>query len=366
MQFGYKNFHPEFINKEWVISHPELADMLEEANLLLGELNAYSNIVQEVDSFLPLHIAKEATQSSRIEGTQTTLDEAMLEVANITPEKKDDWQEVTNYREALQYAIDRLEQLPLSGRLIRETHEILMQGVRCEHKTPGQFRKSQNWIGGSTLKDALFVPPHHSLVPELMSDVEKFLQNQDIHVPRLIRIGMAHYQFETIHPFLDGNGRTGRMLIILYLMEQKILTKPTLYISDFIEKNRSYYYDNLRDVSERSDIVRWLKFFLTVITATARQAIDTLNKIITLRAALHDQINSNLGKKIPKGHILLTYLYKKPVVIVADVMEALQVTKQTANTLIKDFEKLNILQERTGFKRNRVFVFETYMELFRK
>ncbi len=216
------------------------------------------------------------------------------------------------------------------------------------------------------MNDALFVPPHHTLVAELISDLEKFLHNTDIHVPRLIRIGIAHYQFETIHPFLDGNGRTGRLLIILYLMEQKMICKPTLYISDFIEKNRSSYYDNLRAVSEKNDIVRWLKFFLTGVTETARQAIDTLNKIIALRTLLHDKINLNLGKKIPKALMLLTYLYQKPIVNVADVMEALQVTKQTANTLIKDFEDLNILQERTGYKRNRVFVFEAYIDLFRK
>ena len=231
---------------------------------------------------------------------------------------------------------------------------------------PGEFRTSQNWIGGATIKDAKFVPPHHSLVPELMGDLEKFLNNTDIHVPYLIRIGMVHYQFEAIHPFLDGNGRIGRLLITLYLVDQKVLKKPTLYISDFIEKNRSHYYNNLTDVSERNNIVQWLKFFLVGIAETANQAIDTFNKILALRNKIENKTIITLGRRIPNAKALLTYLYRKPVISVADVMNELKVTKQTANILIRDFENLNILKEQTGFKRNRIFIFEEYLGLFKK
>ncbi|MCX6304268.1 MAG: Fic family protein [Bacteroidetes bacterium] len=363
-QFGYRSFHPEILNREWVASLPELITLLETANIRLGELNAFSIIVPDVDTFLKMHLVKEATRSSRIEGTRTTMDEAVLDARDIDPEKKDDWQEVQNYIEAMNYSIARLEKLPLSCRLIREAHSILLKSVRGKNKTPGEFRTSQNWIGGATLKDARFIPPHHSLVPGLMGDLEKFINNTDIHVPHLIRIGMAHYQFEAIHPFLDGNGRIGRLLITLYLVSQKVLNKPTLYISDFIEKNRIYYYDNLAAVSEGHKMVQWLKFFLVGITETANQAIDTFNKILLLRDKTENKTIITLGKRIPNAKSLLTYLYRKPVVTVADVMNELKVTKQTANTLISDFENLQILKEQTGFKRNRIFIFEEYFNLF--
>jgi Fic family protein len=363
-QYGYPSFIPEPINQEWVISQPDLTILLEEANLRLGELNAFSVILPDVNTFLRMHIVKEATQSSRIEGTQTKMDEAILEEKDISPEKRNDWQEVQNYMEAMNYSIERLYKLPVSNRLIREAHKILMKGVRGKHKTPGAFRTSQNWIGGATLKDAKFIPPHHSLLPELMSDLEKFLNNDDIKVPHLIRIGMAHYQFETIHPFLDGNGRIGRLLITLYLVNQKILNQPTLYISDFIEKNRQHYYDNLLAVSTKNNILQWLKFFLVGIIETAKKAIATFNRILKLRNDLENKKIITLGKRVPNAKALLQYLYSKPVITVADVTARLEVTKQTAHTLIQDFEKLGILKEQTGYKRNRIFVFENYLNLF--
>lgn len=363
-QYGYPSFIPEPINQEWVISQPDLTILLEEANLRLGELNAFSVILPDVNTFLRMHIVKEATQSSRIEGTQTKMDEAILEEKDISPEKRNDWQEVQNYMEAMNYSIERLYKLPVSNRLIREAHKILMKGVRGKHKTPGAFRTSQNWIGGATLKDAKFIPPHHSLLPELMSDLEKFLNNDDIKVPHLIRIGMAHYQFETIHPFLDGNGRIGRLLITLYLVNQKILNQPTLYISDFIEKNRQHYYDNLLAVSTKNNILQWLKFFLVGIVETAKKAIATFNRILKLRNDLENKKIITLGKRVPNAKALLQYLYSKPVITVADVTARLEVTKQTAHTLIQDFEKLGILKEQTGYKRNRIFVFENYLNLF--
>lgn len=365
-QYGYRSFSPNPINKEWAITSPEINTLLEEANLRLGELNAFSTFVPDVDVYIRMHIVKEATQSSRIEGTRTKMDEAVLDAKDISPEQKDDWQEVQNYIEAMNYSIKSLEKLPLSSRLIRNAHKILLKGVRGKNKLPGEFRSSQNWIGGATINDAVFVPPHHTLVAECISDLEKFLNNEEIQVPHLIRIGIAHYQFEAIHPFLDGNGRIGRLLITLYLINLKILNKPTLYLSDFIERNRQHYYNNLMAVSLNNKMEQWLKFFLVGIIDTAKNAIDTFTKIIALRDKIEKDTIVSLGKRLPNAKALLMYLYSKPVVTVSDVITNLNVTKQTANTLIKDFNNLGILKEQTGYKRNRIFVFEEYLRLFEK
>lgn len=365
-QHGYKSFCPNFIDREWGIDNPEINTLLEEANLKLGELNAFSTFVPDVNVFIRMHIVKEATQSSRIEGTRTKMDEAVLEAKDISPESKDDWQEVQNYIEAMNFSIERLKDLPLSSRLIKEAHQILLQGVRGKNKLPGEFRTSQNWIGGATINDAVFVPPHHSLVAESISDLEKFLNNEAIKVPHLIRIGIAHYQFEAIHPFLDGNGRIGRLLITLYLINNNVLKKPTLYLSDFIEKNRMHYYDNLMAVSISGKLKQWLKFFLVGVIETAGTAINTFTKIIALRDRLEKETILSLGKRVPNAKALLTYLYSKPVVTVSDVTTELKVTKQTANALITDFSKNGILKEQTGYKRNRIFVFEEYLSLFER
>lgn len=365
-QYGYRSFNPNPINKEWTITSPEINILLEEANLRLGELNAFSTFVPDVDVYIKMHIVKEATQSSRIEGTRTKMDEAVLNAKDISPEQKDDWQEVQNYIEAMNYSIKSLGKLPLSSRLIRNAHKILLKGVRGKNKLPGEFRSSQNWIGGATINDAVFVPPHHTLVAESISDLEKFLNNEEIQVPHLIRIGIAHYQFEAIHPFLDGNGRIGRLLITLYLINLKILNKPTLYLSDFIERNRQHYYNNLMAVSLNNKMEQWLKFFLVGIIETAKNAIDTFTKIIVLRDKIEKDTIVSLGKRLPNAKALLMYLYSKPVVTVSDVITNLNVTKQTANTLIKDFNNLGILKEQTGYKRNRIFVFEEYLRLFEK
>lgn len=365
-QYGYRSFNPNPINREWSITSPEVNTLLEEANLRLVELNAFYTFVPDVDVFIRMHIVNEATQSSRIEGTRTKMDEAIMGAKDISPEQKDDWQEVQNYIEAMNHSIKSLEQLPLSSRLIRDAHRILLKGVRGKNKLPGEFRSSQNWIGGATINDAVFVPPHHTFVPEGIADLERFLNNDNIQVPHLIRIGIAHYQFEAIHPFLDGNGRMGRLLITLYLINQKVLSKPTLYLSDFIEKNRQHYYNNLMAVSLNNKIEQWLKFFLVGIIETAKNAIDTFTKIIALRDKMEKDTIVSLGKRLPNAKALLTYLYSKPVVTVSDVMTELEVTKQTANTLIKDFDNLGILKEQTGYKRNRVFIFEEYLRLFER
>lgn len=365
-QFQYNSFLPEKVNQVWQVSDPALNKLLSEADLKLGELNAFSQLIPDVDFFIRMHITKEATQSSRIEGTKTNIQEALQQEEHIDPEKRDDWQEVHNYIDAMNQAIVALEKLPVSNRLLRQTHKTLLKGVRGTHKLPGEFRSSQNWIGGATLQDAAFIPPHHNDVPDLMSDLEKFLNNQELPIPHLIKIGIAHYQFKTIHPFLDGNGRIGRLLITLYLVSNKILTRPALYLSDFFERNRNHYYDKLTAVRTKNDLHQWLTFFLVGVLETAQGAIDTFNNIIQLRQEIEETKIIHLGKRLPKAKQLLHYLYSKPIVDMAEIAAALEVDISTAHRLIKDFEKLSLLKEKTGFKRNRIFVFDDYLKLFER
>jgi Fic family protein len=312
-----------------------------------------------------MHITKEATKSSRIEGTQTSIEEALQNEKYITPEKIDDWQEVHNYIDAMNYAIAQLDKLPLSTRLLKQTHKKLLQGVRGKHKLPGEFRTSQNWIGGTSLKDAAFIPPNYDEVPDLMSDLEKFLNNEELQVPPLIRIGIAHYQFETIHPFLDVNGRLGRLLITLFLVSNRIMYKPALYLSDFFEKHRILYYDNLTLVRNKNNLKQWIIFFLTGILKTAESSIDTFNAIIKLRQVVEEKKIITLGKRVPLALELIRYLYSKPIVDANEIATNLEVNISTVHRLIQEFEKLKILTEQTGYKRNRVFIFDDYIKLFR-
>jgi Fic family protein len=338
--------------------------LLSQASIKLGELNAFSQLIPDIDFFIKMHIFKEGTTSSKIEGTRTNFDEALQKVDYIQPEKKDDWQEVQNYVLAMNKAIKSLDKLPLSNRLLKQTHKSLMQGVRGKFKLPGEFRQSQNWIGGSSLVDATFIPPHQDNVEYLMADLEKFLHNENLLVPHLIKIGIAHYQFETIHPFLDGNGRIGRLLITLYLVSNGLLHKPTLYLSDYFEKNKLLYYDNLTRVRTHNDMIQWLKFFLEGVRDTSQSSIQTFKEIIKLRSQVEYKIIS-LGKKQALAKSFLQCLYSKPIIDASETAEALEINITTALRLIDDFIKLKILKEVTGYKRNRIFIFDDYMKLFR-
>jgi len=364
-QFQYKSFSPAPVNQSWEWLDPGINLLLEQSSRALAELNALSLMVPDVDLFIKMHITKEANKSSRIEGTQTQMDEAIMRKEQIAPEKRDDWQEVQNYIQAINTAIEDLTKLPLSTRLLKQTHSILMDGVRGEHKTPGEFRTSQNWIGGSNINNAVFVPPHPSEVPELMSDLEKFWHNETIQVPDLVKIAISHYQFETIHPFLDGNGRIGRLLITLYLVDKKLLHKPALYLSDFFERNRGAYYDALTVVRSSNNLAHWLKFFLTAMVETANSSKDTFMAIMGLRQEVEHKILS-LGQRAEKAKKLLMYLYQRPMLSVNDATEILEVTHQSANSLIKQLEKMDILIEATGYERNRLYVFDKYFQLFIK
>lgn len=362
-RYQYKSFEPVSVNHAWIWEDPQINALLEQATRALGELNAFSLIVPDIDLFIQMHVVKEAQSSSKIEGTQTGIDEALMPEAQIRPEKRDDWREVRNYVEAVNTAVAELKQLPLSNRLLKQTHAILMQGVRGAHKLPGEFRCSQNWIGGSNLADAAFIPPHHEGVPELMSDLEQFWHNESIVVPHLIRAAISHYQFETIHPFLDGNGRIGRLLIPLYLVSHGLLAKPSLYLSDFFERNRASYYDALMRVRTGNDLIHWVRFFLNGVAQTATKGRDVFRQVLALRTEV-EQVAAGMGKRAGLARAALNVLYRQPMVEAGELGQALEVTSPTANALIKVMIEKGILVEITGQQRGRVYSFNRYLDLF--
>lgn len=363
-QGTYKSFQPNIINKQWMLDDMEIIDLLSKADRHLGRLDMYSEHIPDVDLFISMHVLKEATQSSKIEGTQTNMEEALLDKEDVSREKRDDWEEVQNYIEAMQKAIKMLEEIPFSSRLIRQTHKILLQGVRGEHKLPGEFRTSQNWIGGASINDATFIPPIHNSIADLMSDLEKFTHNEELFFPDLLKIGIIHYQFETIHPFLDGNGRVGRLLITLYLVNKEILKKPILYLSDFFERNKTLYYDNLMRVRTHHDIKQWLKFFLVGVIETAKKGVNTFDEILKLKKKV--EINTQtLGSRATNAQKIVQYLFKHPMIDVDKVVKITGVSKRTAYNLIDDLEHLEIIKEITGSKRGKLYVFDAYLKLFR-
>lgn len=363
-QAGYKYFVPNGINDEWVWKTPVINRLIEKAAIKLGELNSFARLVPNIDLFIQLHVTKEAVISSRIEGTQTNMDEALLPFEEVRPERRNDWQEVNNYIRAINEAIVELQKLPISSRLLKNTHQILLQSVRGENKLPGTYRTSQNWIGGNSLADAVFIPPAHQLISELMGDLEKFLHNNEINVPALVRIAIAHYQFETIHPFLDGNGRIGRLMVTLFLVSEGILDKPLLYLSLYFEKNKGLYYDNLSRVRTHNDMLQWLKYFLVGIEQTATQAVDTLSNILKLKESLENEIRSTFGRRSHSALTLLTALFKEPVITIDKAAKTCNLSYKAANDLVTKMQENKYLKELTGQSRNRIFIFEPYLNIF--
>jgi len=359
----FKSFQPNAINKHWTLNNMEVIHLLSQADRQLGRLDMYSEYVN-IDLFIRMHIAKEATQSSKIEGTQTNMEEAFLKKEEISSEKRDDWEEVQNYISAMNEAVQLLHKLPFSSRLIKQTHKILLMGVRGEHKLPGEYRTSQNWIGGATINDALFIPPIFSSINDLISDLEFFANDDRNPLPDLIKIAIIHYQFETIHPFLGGNGRVGRLLITVYLVSKGILKQPILYLSDFFERNRMLYYDNLTRVRTHHDINQWLKFFLTGIIETAQKGVSTFDGILQLQKSLEEKLKT-LGNRGADAQKIIDYMYNQPIIDISKVAELIKKSAVTGYKLIADLERLDIINEISGAQRNKLYVFKDYLSLFK-
>jgi len=363
-QYKYKSFSPTRINQNWEWTDTQVNVLLEEAVRKLGELNAFSLIAPNVDLFIKMHILKEANTSSKIEGTRTEIDEALMQQNDLNPEKRDDWKEVHNYVDAMNEAILQLNELPLSNRLLKNTHKILLENSRGKHKQPGEFRQSQNWIGGSNLTDAVYIPPHHSELNELMSDLENFWHNEKLLIPHLIKIGISHYQFETIHPFLDGNGRIGRLMITLYLVSFNLLAKPSLYLSDYFEAHRTSYFDALSRVRESNDIKHWIKFFLNAIIYTAEKGKKTFQKILLLKQETDAFVISS-GRAAKNLKLIINFFYLKPVLTIKEISFETNISERTVRNLIETLINNDLIDETTGNKRNRIFTFERYLSLFK-
>jgi len=362
-QGSYKSFQPELISGKWVIDNMEVLSLLSQADRQLGRLDMYSEYIPNIDLFISMHVLKEATQSSKIEGTKTNIEEALLNREDISEEKRDDWEEIQNYIAALNKAIEKLNEIPFSSRLIRQTHEILLSGVRGKRKLPGEFRSSQNWIGGASISDATFIPPIHTTINEYMGDLEKFAHDNEHYFPELLKIALIHYQFETIHPFLDGNGRVGRLMITLYLVEKGLLKKPILYLSDFFEKNRTLYYDNLMKVREKQEIYQWFKFFLVGVIETAKNSISTFDKILKLQKDVETRIQG-MGSRSVSANTVVKQLYQHPVIQARKVQEITGLSMPTAYKIIEGLEELKVLKEVTGAKRGKLYFFKEYIDLF--
>lgn len=359
----YKAFEPTPINRRWIINNPEVLELLGVADRQLGRLDMFSEYVPNIELFISMHITKEAVDSSKIEGTRTRMEDVYIDSSNLRPEQRLDKQEVQNYIDSLFNSIEQLKEIPISTRLIKSAHQLLMQGVRGKNKLPGNYRTSQNWIGGATINDAAFVPPPHTSVPALMNDLEKFIHNKEYQIPHLIKIAIAHYQFETIHPFLDGNGRIGRLLIPLYLSEKDILKQPILYLSNYFERNRQLYYDHLMNTRVKSDLLPWLKFFLVGVIETAKTGIATFDSILKLQKDIDSKLKT-LGKRVVHGIKLIEYMYKKPVITITEAIKVLKLSPPPVYRLISELENMGILEEITGNTRNREYMFTEYLSLF--
>ena len=359
----YKAFIPNPLPFEIKIDK-EFQSLLSEADQSLGRLDGIAETLPDVDFFILMYIRKEATLSSQVEGTQATFADVLKAEAKIRDlEIHKDVDEILNYINAMNYGLKRLETLPLSLRLIKEIHKILLTGVRGEGREPGEFRKTQNWIGGGpSIQKASFVPPPPQEIMPLLDNLEKFFYDKS-PTPILVKTGLIHAQFEVIHPFLDGNGRIGRLLITFYLCQQKVLNKPLLYLSDFFKKYRQEYYDRLNAFHEKDDIEGWLKFFLDGIIITAKEAVETSKKIIKLREEDMKRIFT-LGRSVHKATLVFNYLFHTPLITIKDVEKITGLKNPNALALINKLVNLGILTETTGRKRNKVFAYERYIKLF--
>ena len=342
----------------------EIIKLLVDANKQLVKLDTASQLISNADLFISMYVRKEALISSQIEGTQCTLDDVLD--PEVEANANLDVSDVINYVKATQYALKRLERLPLCCRLIREIHEVLMENVRGQDKTPGEFRHSQNWIGPAncSLKDARYIPPNVEDMQNAMSDLEKYI-NENTDYDPLIRVALIHYQFETIHPFLDGNGRIGRLLILLYLMEQGLLAKPVIYISYFLKKNQIEYYDRISEVRRSGNFEQWIRFFLEAVSKAASDSLESISKLSNLHVKNLEKLPKTSRRK-DNLRAVFDYIEQYPIIDIKRTAKELEISYNTAATAVKKLVELGILQETTNAARNRVFAYEEYLEILRK
>jgi Fic family protein len=363
-QDSYKSFTPSKINHDWSIDDDKISYLLSKADRLIGELNVYTHLMPNVNNFIRMFMRKEAVSIARLKGSHATLEDSLFKHEKIDPKKKLDWYDVYYYVNAINVAINDLKSNSLSNRLIKHAHTVVLNSIRGENIQMGEYRDSDAWVNGNNLNDAQFIPPQPSEINDLMEDLQAFIQNQNSFIPPLIKIAIIHYQFLTIHPFRDGNNRMALLLITLFLINERILLKPSLCLSDYFEKHRTFYYDNLMAVRTNNNMTKWIQFFLESVIQTVEYNISVLKKIIDLRKAKRDKIVS-MDAKNKKFQELLHLLFWQPIIDTNDVINEMNVSKVTALRLIYDFIEMGILKEKTGFKRNRIFVFEQYIQLFR-
>lgn len=359
----YKSFRPSPLNSVELEMDSEMISLLVNAGRQLATLDSKVSSISNINLFISMYVRKEALLSSQIEGTQTTLEDVLDPNANVNANR--DVSDVVNYVKATEYAIDRLKTLPLCNRLIKETHYVLMQNVRGQDKSPGEFRHSQNWIGGygSTLKNARYIPPNVADMNECLSDLEKYF-HEESELDVLIRAGLIHYQFESIHPFLDGNGRVGRLLITLFLMENGVLSKPALYISYFLKRNRIEYYDRMTDVRKKSNYEQWIKFFLQAIIESSSDASQTIDKL----RELHDKYTEVIAKTFTRStnaFKLFEYLEQSPIIDVTKTANAMGLSFNAVDGLVNKFIDLGILVATSDAKRNKTFAYKEYLDILR-
>jgi Fic family protein len=364
---GYRAFIPATLPPDPPIEIAgELQVLLSEADRALGRLDGSIKTLPNPDLFVYMYVRKEAVLSSQIEGTQSSLQDVLAAEARIlAADRPQDTKEVVNYVGAMNHGLARLAELPVSVRLIREIHGKLLENVRGSNLTPGDIRTSQNWIGpgGCTLAEATFVPPPPAEVARHLGELETFLHS-DARLPLLVKIGLAHAQFETIHPFLDGNGRVGRLLITFLLCEQRVLLKPVLYLSYYFKRHRQTYYERLQAVRDEGAWEAWLAFFLSGVAEVSEQATETARRILSLRERHRRVIADQIGRAAGKGHRVLDHLYEHPIVSVNEVQELIGTTYPAANDLVARLVESDILEEITGQSRNRRFRYQRYIELF--
>jgi Fic family protein len=363
-RFQYKCFMPEFINHAWSWESSALTVELEQAIRALASLDACSRFVPDINLFIRMHVMREANASSRIEGTRTEMDEAVLPEIAISSELRDDWREVNNYVEAMNEVIAELDNLPLSMRLLKQAHARLLDGVRGKYKMPGCIRTSQNWIGGATISTAHFVPPAPEYLPDLLSDLECFWHNDKIEVPNLIRAAITHYQFETIHPFLDGNGRIGRLLIPFYLISKGDLSAPSLYVSDYLEHHREAYYKALSVAREPNGLLAWVSFFLSAVRETCENGYETFKQIFAFR----DEMITYCAQKGARGTNLqrvIHVLYSHPSTTISTLAKDCKLEYRTANRCVKDLVTDGFLIEHDASPHNRIYSLQRYIDLFK-